>query len=124
MWLFECWKIELRILLLYAKIPNNLQTFKTMENFEEIWLAIAWSETLRVKHPANTCIVVFAGINQKKLGLNSGTKYLNVRQGILGLEYFSLILTQCTPSILSFQMHIRLEVSTFNYLYTDLENFI
>ena len=42
-----------------------------MENFKEIWPAVVWRETC-----TNSQIVVFAGINQKKPGLNYGTKYL------------------------------------------------
>ena len=41
-----------------------------------------------VKRSTKSRIVVFASVNQKKLGLNSGTESLNVWQGILGLEYF------------------------------------
>ena len=59
------------ICLLDAKIILNLNIFETMENFKEIWPAVVWRETC-----TNSQIVVFAGINQKKPGLNYGTKYL------------------------------------------------
>ena len=58
-------------------MPHNLKTFKTMENFKEIWPDVAWSEM-----SGNSRVVVFTRTNQKKQGLNSGTKYLKVWQGI------------------------------------------
>ena len=69
------------IFLLGDTMPHtrNLKIFETMETFKE-----NWKET-------SSWIVVFSGINQKMPELNSGTKYLNVRQGILVRNIFMIL---------------------------------